>query len=80
MKGRAKPQSRAGDNQVEGNFQGQLNIFKSHSDEEIKEEFIEIDEIQNPSSSYQKKPVKQWYCIEVEGFKTSRIISFNQLQ
>ena len=50
----------------------------SVKEDEIKEEFIEIDEIQNnhePAGT-----VKRWYCIEVEGFKNKRIISFADLE
>ena len=55
------------------------------AEDEIKEEFIEINGENDPDDDLQlvkelQARCRNWFCIEVEGFKTSRIISFDEIQ
>ena len=55
------------------------------AEDEIKEEFIEINGENELDDDLQlvkelQTRCRNWFCIEVEGFKTSRIISFDEIQ
>ena len=55
------------------------------AEDEIKEEFIEINGENDLDDDLQlvkelQTRCRNWFCIEVEGFKTSRIISFDEIQ